>query len=233
MSDGAAARPEKLGFDIFHFVNLSGETGRRWVESYESSGCADLKQRIQSCLFLLHAGKTEKARGILEEVGRELDTKDVEPSIIQVIGRWYHGIWAYYYYVIDDLDTAEAQLNEGHAAIRAGIDQYEFLTSLASHCMDFEIQAARIERRRRRWGHMREHLERSRSMVFGEKPFCVLTDGTPISLSTLSRHFDSLPLGEPEKEAVASFFDDAAKGETLDRHLRQMYSLPGLVVSYP
>lgn len=233
MSTAKAAQPEKLGFDLFHFVNLSGEEGRQWVDQYETSGCADLKQQIQGCLYLLHAGEAEKAREILERVGRELDSKDVEPSIIHVIGRWYHGIWAYYYYVVGDLDTAETELYEGLEAIRAGIDDYDFLTSLASHCMDLEIQAARVERRRRRWRRMREHLECSRAMVFGEKPFCVLSDGTPILLSTLSDHFEALPLGEEEKEAVSAFFDDAAKGDTFDKHLRQMYSLPGLVVNYP
>lgn len=220
------------GYDFDYFAGRSGETGRAWVESFRQSGHQGLIERAQRALALLHSGEIEPARRILESVAGDLAAAGGSPSAALVVGRWYHGVLAYYHYVLGDLERATGELDRGFESVRASIEAHPFLMSLAPHCMDLRMQEARVARRRKQWRRMHDYLTLVRKMVFGEEPFCVLSNGTPIDLPALKRYFDSLPLDEDASSRVAEFFDERKKSIRFDRFSLKLYSLPNLVNPY-
>lgn len=223
-----------IGFDIYHFIDLSDEEGRTWNREFEAQGFLNLRDQLNRALKLMHERRIEDAKAVLDGVADALRAmENPDPSKVQVIGRWFHGIWAYYHYLVGDFEEAGRELDRAHASIRDAIEKHWFLTSLASHCMDLRVQQARIERNRNRWSAMAENLDLSRQMIFGTAPFCVLQSGKPITFDTLAHHFEDLQLGEEELSAISGFFDENGKRKDFDRHARQMYSLPGLVIQYP
>lgn len=223
-----------IGFDLFHFIELSDEAGRAWNREFEKQGYEALRLQLMRALKLMHERQVAAAREVLDEVSASFTGKVSEdPSLRLVLARWYHGIWAYCHYLDGDLERAEEELARARQAIADALEGHWFLTSLAWHCMDLRVQQARVERVRGAWQEVGRNLEMTRQMIFGEIPFCTLPGGRKIDLEALARHFSELALGDKEKVGISPFFDDDEKRYFIDRNCRQMYSLPGLVVAFP
>lgn len=231
---GATTDDRIIGFDIYHFIDLADDEGRAWNREFQQRGYLALRDRLNVALKLMHERQVGRAKEVLDEVAAGLEQAGGDDlSMRQVVGRWFHGIWAYYHYLVGDFAEAGRELDRAHVSISSAIERHWFLTSLASHCMDLRIQQARIERNRGNWQEMAENLELSRQMIFGSSPFCVLRNGKPITLDIIAQHFADLDLGEEEKQATSGFFDEEGKRKDFDRHAKQMYALPGLVIQYP
>jgi hypothetical protein len=70
-------------------------------------------------------------------------------------------------------------------------------------------------------------------MMMGEQPFCVLSDGTPVSLFTVQAFYNSLPpLTEEEKAPLRSVFDDEIRLRLLRRTVTETYTMSGFVIPY-
>lgn len=230
MSSGRATQEEV--YDLFHFVALSGDEGRTWVDYYRLTRSNELKLLSDRSLDLLRRRQLRDAREILDQVEGRLQRLDAA-SLRHVLGRWYYGTLAYYYYCMDDLDRAGEILTLANKSVISSIEQKSFLVSLATHCMDIRLQHARVSRSQMRWREMVYHLEAVKGMAEGILPFCTLTNGTPIDLAAVRNFYDSIPLNEKERDSLNAFLDDDLRCTYFSQHIKRVCVIPGFVLPYP
>jgi hypothetical protein len=219
-------------FDLLHFVSLSGPEGKRWVDSYRP--LKYLEGWKDQALASLRIGKLETGGQYLTMIEEWLQNNPQIPvSILRVQQRWYYGALAYYHYCTEELDQAESEMDLGFEAVRAAVEEARFLIPLAHHCSDFSTQKARIARRRRRWGEMRRWIGVSRQMIQGLEPYCVLKDGTEITVATVKEFYCSLPLTPAEKEYLSYYLEDETRLGHFERSVYSLYTPVGWVIPYP
>jgi hypothetical protein len=217
-----------------YFVSFSGEDGFRWAQEYGVRKHADLMEGITRALGLLRRRQIDAGLAELRRAEEGLAEIEMEsPVFFHVLGRWYFGAIAYYYYCIEDFDRACAALDEAHAAVQRAIEIRSFLVPFAAHCHDFWIQRIRIDRNRRRWSDMWRSIEVARQIEVGEKPYCVLSDGTPIDIAAIQGFYNSLaPFTEAEREPLRVVLDDEVRLRFFRITLAEIYAMPGFVIPY-
>lgn len=219
--------------DWLHFIDRSGEPGRRWADEYR--GYRHLSELCQEALLLLRARRKDEGRQVLEGAGREREAlRGVDPSIRAVLDRWYYGVLGYYLYTLDAFDDADHVMRQAHATVADAVGMRRFLIPLAYHCHEFYLHRARIARNRMHWGEMRVYVDEVRGMMEGCVPLCTLADGTPVPIGAVQEFYRSLaPLSEVEHAACRRLLDDAELMRGFDRFIHVMYQLPGTVIPYP
>ena len=217
-----------------YFVSLCGEEGFRWAEEYGRGEHARLMETMTRSLGLLRRRKIEPGLELLRaaEAGLE-EIEETSPIYFHVLRRWYFGALAYYYYCLEDFPNAQQALDDAHGAVQRAIELRRFLLPFAGHCHDFMIQRIRIERNQRRWDAMRSTAETARQMAAGQRPFCVLGDGTPIDIFAIQSFYRSLaPFTAEESEALRSVLDDEVRLRVFRLNLAEIYAMPGFVIPY-
>lgn len=214
------------------FVALSGEEGRRWVADYRR--CEALSHRSQESLALVRQRRPEEARKLLARAREEIDSLPMnDPSFRSVLDRWYYAALGFCLYSLDAVDEADRAMAVAHEAVAAAISCRRCLLPLAEHCFAFRLHRGQIARNARRWSEMEVHLSVVRAMMYGESPFCVLDDGTPVWVSTVKEFYASLTATtESERETLASVLDDGVRLPFLTMAVRDVYRIPGQVIQY-
>lgn len=220
------------GYSWIHFVARSSEEGLCWAG--ELLRHTDLMRWNGESLALLRRRRFEAGRELIGRIETGLrECVSSCPSIVYALQRWYFGLLAYYRYSLADFDGAERALDQAHEAVTKGIELRRFLVPLAYHCSDFAIQRIRVARSRRRWQEMRRHAELVRAMMAGQAPLCVLGDGTPISMATVTGFYAALaPLSDEERRGLEGLLDPDLRVGLTERFIADIYLLPGMVIPY-
>jgi hypothetical protein len=217
-----------------YFVAKRDESGAAWAEHYCHPEHVAVTTATTASLKLIRknqmkAGfqKLEEARDILLPIER------TAPDIFHVLSRFYYGALAYYHYSIEDFPAAEEAFDFAHEEVRKAIERQSFLMPFASNCFDFSIQRIRIVRNQRRWEEMWRRVEIARQTAMGERPYCVLTDGTEIDLASIQAFYRSLePFSHEEEASLRTVFDEAARARDFRFALTEIFAVPGFVIPY-
>lgn len=217
----------------FHFIALSGEEGRRWVEQYQDPALMRLTQDVALALTKLREHQTETGRQLLRGAEPRLKLAGtLSPSIGFVAQRLYFPVLAYLEYCEGDFEAAERSLSQADSAVSAAIELHSFLLPLADSCLDFGIQRVRIARRRGLWLEMQQRTEVVWAMMEDRLPLCTLTDGRGIGFSALDEFYRSLPLKAEELEHLGHLLDHAQRLRYAERIVQNLYAIPAFVIPY-
>jgi hypothetical protein len=215
-------------------LNLCGDEARRWLVAFRGEQNFLLANRVFKAMVLFRRHEAENALGLLDTVAAELHQKaDEIPSIIHILRRWHFSAMAYYHYLNDDLPAARKALQDARDEVCNALTLHPFLIPIATHCIDFRIQLARIARRENRWVEVKRHIDRVRDIYADRRPFCVLHSGQPVRLSDLRAFYLSLPLDEKQKEDAGFALDESYDhSEWIDRLEENIFALPDFVIPY-
>ncbi len=216
-----------------HFVERSGEEGRRWLAGYRRA--RPVAALASESLALLRARRADEGLAVLERMRPGVDAaEDADPGVRAVLERLYHGALGYYFYTRSAWDAADAAMARAHDALADALGHRPFLLPLVVDCHEFRLHRARIARGRERWGEMWGHVEAARQMLEGCAPFCVLPDGSAAGMDELRGFYDRLhPLGGDEAAALAPLLDDGVRLRLFRRSVRLLCRLPWVAVPYP
>lgn len=221
--------------NIAYFVARLGGEGERWAAEYTRPEHVELMSSANRSLAALRARRIDEGRRELrtvEDLFQETAATAL-PEVHHILGRWYYGLLAYYLYCVEDHRGAEEALDQGHEEVRRAIELRRFLIPYAMECYDFWLQRIRIARSQRLWPEVWRRIEIVRQIAGGERPCCVLSDGTPVDVNAVQAFYAGFVALTREERLVLSRVADA---EGRLRHFRsilsEVYSLPGFVIPY-
>lgn len=217
------------------YLKLCGEDAARWLAEFSAEETICHARDIFKALALFRTHEIDGALALLDQVDRQLRAGPAGSiSIRHLLRRWHYSAVAYYDYLTEDMDGARDALQKAFDEIRAALLLDPFLLPLATHCIDFHIQLARISRRENRWTEVQQQINTLRMIYANDSPFCVLDSGRPIYLSDLRQFFLSLPLSDEQKKSMRYALDaNYDHDEWIDRLEENVYTLPELVIPYP
>jgi hypothetical protein len=218
-------------------LTLYSDEARRWLEAFQHEENFGWAIKVFQAMVLFRRHEVDRGLQLLNSVDEGLRSRSqaVEfTSIIHLLRRWHLAALAYYHYLNDDLEQAKDALRSARDEVRKGLSLHTFLIPIATHCIDFRIQLARIARRENRWPEVKRHIEILRRIYSDQHPFCVLDSGKPIRLSDLREFYLSLPLSEKQLEDARFALDTSyPHQEWIDRLEENIFALPDLVIPYP
>jgi hypothetical protein len=220
---------------LFHFINLTGERGRIWVEEFRSTELMALTRSSEMAVTLLRRRRIEEAAGLFSDIDRRLPAVRESPRAgHQVFERFYYGARAYHFYLLEDYSAADADLERAERAVAAAVAAFRPLLPLTQHIAELRLQRARIARNRNRWGEMAAHAGAVRAMAGDRLPLCAPPDGEPIFFATLAAFYGAIPtLTQQDRESLSGLLDDGRRRESFETNIRWLYALPGTVILYP
>ena len=228
-SPGRLVSSFQEGYPWRELVGLAGDAGREWLLAYKESDDR-VGRALQNALSFLRNGRSAESYELLAQVEKHRQQVRLEhPGVFHVLGRFYHGVVAYYEYQTGNLTAADREMEYAAAAVRQSLEAHRFLLPFAPLITDIPLQKARIARRERDWRAMERHIDTMYEMETGSRPLCVLANGTVVDYSLLDGYFRSLDLGEDQRSAVEKLMRLQTRlGEFLRLTLR-LYALPDLV----
>jgi hypothetical protein len=150
-----------------------------------------------------------------------------------MLGRWYYGLVAYYFYCIEDYCDAEEALDRGQEEVRQAIERKRFLLPYAMECYDFWLQRIRVACSRRLWPEMWRRVEITRQIANGEHPCCELSDGTAIDAKAIQTFYSVFgALTDRERQPLRRVLDEEGWKQHFRSKLSEIYTLPGFVIPY-
>jgi hypothetical protein len=216
-------------------LSLCGSEAQRWLAEFQRPEYFQCATKVFHAMVLFRQHDRDRALGLLQAADVGISGCGAEfPSIGRLLRRWHHSAMAYFHYLEGDLESAKASLAMAGEEVRRVLSLHSFLIPIATHCIDFRIQLARIARRENRWADVKRHLTTVRRIYADEHPFCVLESGKLIKISDLRKFYQSLPLTEEQKENVRfALEEDYPHHEWIDRLEENIFSLPDFVIPYP
>jgi len=216
-------------------LTLHSDEARSWLEEFQREESFGWAKKVFQAMVLFRRHEIDRGIQLLDAVDEGLRSSDVEfPSIIHLLRRWHQAALAYYHYLNDDMEQAKLALQSARDEVRKVLSLHIFLIPIATHCIDFRIQLARIARRENRWTEVKRHIETLRRIYADQHPFCVLESGRPIQLSDLREFYLSLPLSEKQREDARFALDTSYPHQDwIDRLEENIFALPDLVIPYP
>jgi hypothetical protein len=216
-------------------LNHCGDEARHWLERFSLEENYTLATEVFEAMVLFRRHQRAQALAKLDGVDLRLGERSHEPrSIVDLLRRWHLAAMAYYHYLEDDLDAAEAALEGARQKICDALTLHPFLVPAATHCIDFRIQRARIARRRNQWREVQRHLDTVRAIYSDRHPFCELASGRKIYLSDLRRFYLALPLTDKQLADVQFAVDENfPHHDWIDRLEENIFALPDWVIPYP
>lgn len=221
--------------NIAYFIARLGGEGERWAAEYTRSEHVDLMVGTNRALAALRARQIETGRRELQAVERLFyETEGVTaPEVHHLLGRWYFGALAYLYYCIEDLPRAEEALDRAEEEVRRAIEIRRFLLPYATECCEFWVQRIRVARNHRRWSAMWKNVEVTRQIVSGERPCCVLDDGTEIGFAAVREFYSRFAgLTEEERRPLRWVLEEESWHRRFRSILAEIYTLSGFVIPY-
>jgi hypothetical protein len=216
-------------------LNLCGNEAQRWLEEFQRPENFQWATNVFQAMVLFRRHENARALELLNAVDAALVARSPEfPSIIHLLRRWHYSAMAYYHYLAGDLEDAKAALLQARDSVRLLLSSHPFLIPIATHCIDFRIQLARIARRENRWAEVKRHINTVRRIYADLHPFCVLESGKPVKISDLREFYLSLPLSDEQKNGVRfALEEDYPHQEWIDRLEENIFALPDFVIPYP
>jgi hypothetical protein len=221
-------------YDWAAMIAASGAEGRSWLDSYQRSQ-GKLGFWVLESLGRLRDRRIEEALELLQRARAQwIPLRATNPSVFHVLGRFYYGSIAYYFYCIEDFARAEQRMRRARWSIAQAASAAPFLLPFTPLCMDIPLKCVQIARARHRWSEMKEKVAEVRETAADRRALCTLRDGTAVYHSSVGNYLRSLPsLDESHDNAVRYLQDPEFRCEAIERHLRRLYLLPGFMISYP
>ncbi|HEY0512810.1 MAG TPA: hypothetical protein VGH73_12950 [Thermoanaerobaculia bacterium] len=222
--------------NIAYFIARQGGEAELWTEEYTRPEHVEMIAATNRALQALRLRRIEAGRRELRaaEEGFRAAASTAPPSVHHILGRWYYGALAYLHYCTEEFAAAEEALERADEEVREAIDQARFLLPYATECYEFWFQRVRVARNRRRWDEVWRRIEIARQIFDGERPCCVLSDGTRIDMATVQDFYRGLPaLDEAERRPLLRFLDEESRQVWFRALLGEIYALPGFVIPYP
>lgn len=221
--------------NIAYFVARLGREGESWVQEYTRPEHVKLMAGANRALKALRERRIEEGRRELLVV-ESLFHGAASTTALEVrhmLGRWYYGLLAYYFYCTEEYQDAEDALDRGHAEVQQAIERKRFLLPYAMECYGFWIQRIRITCKQRRWPELWHRVEITRQIAVSERPCCVLGDGTAIDVAAVKAFYLSLEdLTDRERQPLREVLDATARTRQFRSIISEIYSLPGFVIPY-
>lgn len=221
--------------NVAYFVARTGEEGERWAHEYTRPEHVEIMTGANRALQVLRARRIAEGYQELLAVERLFHgaADDTPPEVHHMLGRWYYGLLAYYLYCIADLQGAEEALDRGHEEVRRAIERKRFLLPYATECYGFWVQRIRIAQRQRLWSELAHRAEITRQIAVGEKPCCVLDDGTVVDIAAVQAFYLGFEeLTARERQPLQQVLDCETRLRQLRSVLSQAYNVPGFVIPY-
>jgi hypothetical protein len=221
--------------NVAYFIARRGGEGERWVEEYTRPEHVELMARANRALQALRARRMREGRRDLKVVERLFRRagSTTARSVHHILGRWYYGLLAYDFYCAEDFPGAESALDQGHEEVRQAIEIERFLLPYAMECYDFWLQRIRIARNQRRWPEVWRRIEITRQIATGERPCCVLSDGTAVGVLAVQEFYECFEaLTDMERRALRRVLEAESRSRHFRSILSEVYSPPGFVIPY-
>ncbi len=230
----ANARISQVGGNWFHFISLSGEPGRLWVESFMDPKYQEPRGEMIRALKILRQREIGRGLELLENIESCLhEMKDVPGSIFLVMERQFYPIKAFYHYLIEDYEGARRLLDRAQDSMAQAIGKRRFLIPMADCALDFGLQRIRIARNLRAWKEMKQLAQAVRDMIAGQRPFLILDDGTSIDYDAMIAFYASLPLSAEDRASIAQYDGNENRQRYFSSMIDSIFVLPGFVIPYP
>lgn len=221
--------------NIAYFVARQGGEGESWAEEYTRPEHVEIIAGTNRALRALRGRR-------LEEGGRELRALE-EPfhaaesatprEVHLILGRWYYGVLAYSFYCAEDFSSAEEMLDRAQEGVRQAIGLRRCLLPYAMECYEFWFQRIRISRSQRLWPEVWKRAGIARQIAAGERPCCVLDDGTAIDIAAVQEFYKRCePLTDSERRALLRIIDPEERVRQVRSVLSEVYAMPGFVIPY-
>jgi hypothetical protein len=221
--------------NVAYFLARRGGEGERWVKEYTRPRHVELMARSNRALQALRARRMREGHRDLKVVERLFQKagNTTARSVHHILGRWYYGLLAYALYCAEDFPGAEIALDQGHEEVRQAIGIERFLLPYAMECYDFWLQRIRIARNQRRWPEVWRRIEIARQIAYGERPCCVLSDGTTVDVLAVQEFYAGFEaLTDLERRAVRRVLEPEIRSRHFRSILSEVYTPPGFVIAY-
>lgn len=217
----------------FGFLRFCGDEAGRWLAHFEACG-APLAAQISGALVALQRHEIEGGGRRLDSLRPGIDALANEhPTTARVVRRWYFTAEAYRCYLLDDLEGAQAALDDAREEVRYVLAAHWFMVPFAVHCTDFRIQAARIARRQNRWLETKRRIEEIRWTYADKHPFCTFADGEEIWMSTVRSFYRGIDLDDEERRSAQFALDENFPHcDWIDRLEENIFVLTDFVIPY-
>lgn len=221
--------------NIAYFVARLGGEGESWAEEYTRPEHVELIAGTNRALFALRGRRIEEGRRelrVAESVFLAVESAATR-EVHSILGRWYYGVLAYYFYCIEDYRSAEETLDRAQEGVRQAIELKRFLIPYALECYEFWFQRIRIARSQRLWAEVWRRAEAARQIAANERPCCVLSDGTGIDIAAVQAFYTSFEaLTDRERRSLRRIIDPKERDRQIRSVLAEVYVPPGFVIPY-
>jgi hypothetical protein len=221
--------------NVAYFVARLGGEGELWAQEYTRPEHVELIAGTDRALRALRARRIEEGRQELrtaEEMFQAAESATA-PDVHHMHGRWYYGVLAYYFYCAADYGRAEETLDRAQQGVRQAIELRRFLVPYAMECYELWFQRIRVARSQRLWPEVWRRMETARQIASGEKPCCVLSDGTAVGIPTVQAFYSGFEaLTEEERQPLRRILDAEDRSRQLRSLLSEVYFPSGFVIPY-
>jgi hypothetical protein len=220
--------------NIAYFVARLGGEGQAWAEEYTRPEHVEIMGTVERAVRYLHARQTEAGRRDLQAAERMLrEAASASREVHLLLGRWYYQAMALYFYYLEDFRAADEALDRTEEEVRKAIEGKPFLLPYAMRCYELWCHRIRVARSQRLWPEVRRRAEITRQIVEGDRPCCVLRDGTVIDIAAVKAFYSRFEaLTERERLPLRRVVDDESRRRHFRTVLSEIYTLSGFVIPY-
>lgn len=171
--------------------------------------------------------RIERAAKCLDTVRSQIEGSEV---LTLLLGRFFWGSEAYYYYCQGDFLRAENILNRAGKCLNGAIDSEIALVPCAPLNSDIPLQRARVARRLGDWPRVTRELSLLADLESGRQPLQQRTDGLVVTYPLIERMcFSRSKIGEDERQMVREYLDLSGRISRLNRWIRSFYLQRGII----
>jgi hypothetical protein len=221
--------------NIAYFVARLGGEGEAWAEEYTRPEHVRLMGTVDQAVRSLHARRAEEGRRDLQAAEGMLRKAAASASreVHLLLGRWYYQARAFYFYFLEDFRAADEALDRTEEEVLLAIEGKPFLLPYAMRCYELWCHRIRVVRTQRHWPELWRRVEITRQIVEGDRPCCMLRNGTMIDINAVKGFYSQFEgLTEREWQPVRWVVDDESRRRQFRQILSEVYTLPGFVIPY-
>jgi hypothetical protein len=221
--------------NIAYFVARQGGEGESWAEEYTRPEHVEIVAGTNRALRALRRRRYEEGRQELRAIEGPFHAagRATAREVHLILGRWYFGVLAYYFYCVEDFAGADETLDLAQEGVRQAIDLRRCLLPYAMECYEFWYQRIRISRSQRLWPEVWRRAEIARQIAAGERPCCVLDDGTAIDIAAVQAFYRGCEeLTEAERKPLRRILDQEERSRQVRSVFSEIYAMPGFVIPY-
>jgi hypothetical protein len=167
---------------------------------------------------------------LLSQVRSTFNGGGQDDPALQLLGRFFYGTEAYYYYLLGDFYTANTLLSTAEDSLRTAIDLEACIAGCAPLNADISLQRARIARSSNDWPEVHRHLQNLSDLETGRQPLHIRSDGCSIDYDYLMQLCAANVRDNNEAKVIEQFLVPQQRIAQLNRWIRSFYVFKGLLM---